>query len=316
MNDTTPLHVQALELQRLLKGASDNPILRPQIEERLEEIQSQLEQAQLESGTLLPLEPFPLPRAAIFLRGGGVEGSFGINADLAGNALLQYGKMFEEQALHDERESLRKQGKQRRPKGAASPGLLFVGTPRGSFGLEFVPQNVNDHAQLKVHAKSLENVATAIILIAESDGKQLAEVVDMIPPRVIPPLKLFFRTLATNHAELRIASSSSPSKSLKVEQLESAANRLEREVSEEINEVKGTFRGLTLDSGQFDIRDAAGEIISGVVSDEFSDDQLEALVALTNQDCVATLQITTVQSPGSPAAKRYVLLSARSTDHD
>lgn len=67
--------------------------------------QEELEAVKQEKGSLLPKESVVLPRAAIFLRGGGVQDSAGIRPSLAGEALIQYEKMFTEQAIHDEREA-------------------------------------------------------------------------------------------------------------------------------------------------------------------------------------------------------------------
>ena len=103
MNDETFLQVQAVELQRLLDKSADDPILKPQLRRRLDEVVRALQVTKQQPGTLLPKETPVLPRAAIFLRGGGVQDSEGIRPGLAGEALIQYEKMFTEQALHDER---------------------------------------------------------------------------------------------------------------------------------------------------------------------------------------------------------------------
>lgn len=136
MNKQTFLQIQTLELQHLLEAAGDDPILVPQLRERLEDAQTELEESRRQYGTLIPNEPVALPRAAIFLKGDGVLDSEGIRPALAGEAMIQYEKMFTEQAMHDERDAARKDGRHRRKRGTPKPSLLFTGTPRGSFGLE------------------------------------------------------------------------------------------------------------------------------------------------------------------------------------
>jgi hypothetical protein len=262
MSDQTFLQVQALELRQLLANAGDDPILAPQLRERLGEVEKKLEEARKEPGALLPNVPVELPRAAIFLRGGGVQGSLGIRAALAGEALIQYEKMFTEQALHDEREAARRAGRQRRQRGTPSPGLLLTGTPRGSFGLEFVPQPTEAGTLLDIHAGSLRNVADAVMRVAESTSDSLEATIAGIPPRVLPPLRMFLTTLVTYGAELRLAFPDLPARSLAPGQLKKASELLEREVKQEVIEVPGVFRGVTRESGVFDLKTQPGEVIT------------------------------------------------------
>ena len=107
-----------------------------------------------------------------------MEDFLGIHAALAGEALIQYERMFVEQALHDEREAARKAGRQRRRLGTAPPSLLLTGTPRGSFGLEFVAEPTEGGTLLNIHAQSLRNVAEALARVAESTSESLEATVD------------------------------------------------------------------------------------------------------------------------------------------
>jgi hypothetical protein len=309
MNNQTFLQIQAAELRRLLQGAGDDPIVAPQLRERLAEVERDLKAISTRQVTLLPKESVILPRAAIFLRGGGVQDSEGIRPILAGEALIQYEKMFIEQALHDEREAARKAGRQRRPRGASTPGLLFTGTPRGSFGLEFVPQATED-GYLEVHAQSLRNVADAIVLVAESDSKSLDETIKSIPSRVLQPLKQFMKTLSQYEAEVRLAFPDRPARSLSVENVRIAADRLEREVHQETVEISGVFRGVTRESGVFDLRTDLEDVITGTVADYLTEDDLERIDTLTNMRCKAKLQETTIRSVAGISSPSYVLLEA------
>ncbi len=102
MNDqTTFLKTQEIDLEHMLEEAKDDPVLAPQLEQRLRATRKTL-QAQAPDGTLFPPVIPEMPRAAIFFRGSAVEGSTGIRPALAGEALIHYEKMFVEQAMHDE----------------------------------------------------------------------------------------------------------------------------------------------------------------------------------------------------------------------
>jgi hypothetical protein len=312
-NNQTFLEVQAAELRRLLEQAESDPILAPQLQERLDEIKGKIEGAKWEPGSLLPKKAFFLPRAAIFLGGGGVNDSQGIRPTLAGEVLVQYEKMFTEQALHDEREAAKKLGRQRRPRGAPTPELLFTGTLYGSFGLEFSPHTKGDESLLEVHAQALVNVANALVLVAANQSEPLSEIVQKIPPRVLPPLKQFMNTLAQHGAEVRLAFPDGPSRSLSIDQVKNAAERLEKEIKQETVEIPGVFRGVTRESGIFDLKIDAGDVITGTVADNLTEEDLERIDLLTNSPCIATIQRTIVSQITGAEIPGYVLIDAKPT---
>lgn len=309
MNDLTFLKIQALELQRLLESVGDDPVAVPQLQERLADAERELRASQAQSENLFPRDIGELPRAALFLKGGGVQGSEGIRPGLAGEVLIQYEKMFIEQALHDEREAARKAGKQRRPREASYPGLLFTATHRGSFGLEFVPQTTEDGALLEIHASSLINVAEALERVAGNDAASLDEAIQPIPAPMLHPLKQFFKTLAQYDVELRLAFHDRPARSLTASQIQTAAVRLERDMTEETVEISGTFRGVTLESGHFDLKTESGEVITGTVADNLTEEDLERIDGLTNKRCQARLQKTMVRSLSGASRLTFVLLN-------
>jgi hypothetical protein len=311
VNDPTFLQTQVLELRRLLDRAGDDPMLAPQLRERLDVMERELEESRRVPGSLLPREPVNLARAAIFLRGGGVEDSLGIRAALAGEALIQYERMFIEQALHDEREAARQAGRQRRRRGTAAPGLLLTGTPRGSFGLEFVAQPTDGGTLLGIHAQSLRHVAEALTRVAGSTSESLEMTIASIPARVLPPLRNFLTALASHGAELRLAFPDLPARTPPAGQLQNASELLEREVKQEVIDILGVFCGVTRESGMFDLKTREGEVITGTVADELVEEDLERIDALTNQECVASLQKTTFRRVMGPATATYVLLDAR-----
>ena len=311
MNDQPFLQVQAIQLRQLLEDANDDLIIAPQLRERLNDVEAELRAAQPQQGSFLPPENAILPRAAIFLRGGGVQGSQGIRPSLAGEALIQYERMFTEQALHDERDAARTAGRHRRPRGAETPTLLFTGTPRGSFGLEFVPQTAGDESLRKVHAQSLHNVADAILRVAGAETSSLDDAIKSIPSRVLQPLKQFLRTLAQHRAELRLAFHDSPSQKLDADQIGKAADRLDRNVQQEAITVQGVFRGVTRESGIFDLLMSDNSVVTGVVVDDFTEEDLERIDLLTNQSCIAELQKTTVRTIVGAGTPTFVLIDAQ-----
>jgi hypothetical protein len=114
-----------------------------------------------------------------------------------------------------------------------------------------------------------------------------------------------------HEAELRLAFSDRPSQSLSAPELKAAADLLEREVEEHDVKVDGVFRGLTQDTGYFDVRAADGKLISGTASDELTEDDMERLSKLTNRRCVAEIHQTIMHKVEGPATTKYVLINAR-----
>ena len=311
MNDQTFRQIQTIELGELLEMAKDDPILAPQLKQRVDDAKRKLGDAERESGSLLPRANIPLPRAAIFLRGGGVQGSEGIRPSLAGEVLIQYEKMYTEQALHDERQAAREAGRERRPRGASKPGLFFTGTPRGSFGLEIVPEPPESCSLLSTHAKSLEHVADDVKRITEADATSIDEAIEQIPPGVLQPLKQFLKVIAQHGAELRLAFQDNPPRTFSVSQVNAASERLERDVEQGTVEFKGVFRGATLETVHFDLRVDEGEVITGYLDDSLNEDDVERIAELTHKRCVARLQATTIKRIGGQTVTKYVLLDAR-----
>ena len=314
MNKLSFLQIQAIKLRELLQNAADNPILSPQLQERLDDIEEEIKTIERTENVgqigLFSSDKPSLPRAAVFLRGGGVQGSEGIRPALAGESLIQYERMFIEQAMHDEREAARTVGRHRRPRGTPMPGLLFTGTPRGSFGLEFTPQQAGDEPTLKVHEQSLRNVANALVSVGNGDSASLESVVRQIPPRVLAPMKRFLKVLAQHGAELRLAFSDSQPVSLAIEKIKLASDLLERELQETEADINGTFRGVTRESGVFDLINESGVVITGTVADNLTEEDLERIDKLTNQSCVARIQQTIVSQVSGVAKSTYLLIDA------
>lgn len=309
MDNPQFLKKQRVEINRLIDAAGDDPFVRVQFTDRLDEIDAQLATLSRDADLpLIPSEGVTLPRTAFFLRGEGVVGTAGINPTLAGRALIQYEKMYVEQAKHDERAAARIDGLQRRPRGSAAPALMLTGTPRGSFGFEFCAAGEED-AITELHAQSLANVADALAAIG-SAGDDLESAIAHIPTAVVKPMRQFFKTLARNGAELRLAFPSGYSKRVSPLEIVDAASRLERDVRQNRVSIEGELRGVLLDSYKFDLRGNDGATITGTISDSLEDDDLTNLVGLIRQQCRFVLLETSVSKPGASAKKRFELLRA------
>jgi len=187
------------------------------------------------------------------------------------------------------------------------PALLLTGTPRGSFGLEFSPQLQEDHALLEVHRSSLKHIAEALLVAVESETADT--LTERIPAKVLQPLTRFFRTLANHKAELRLAMPGSRSRTISAEQAMSTVERLERTIDQQEVEKVGTFRGLTRESGYFDLVLEDGSVLTGTVADAFTEEDLDRIDSLTNKKCIASLQETQITKAGRTTSS-FILLDA------
>jgi hypothetical protein len=307
MTDQTFNTIQAIELRQLLAKTQNNPVLATQLRRRL----AAVEQAAAEDSQEGTFRATSIPRTAIFLRGGGVHESEGIRPNLAAEALIQYERMFIEQTLHYEREIAKEAGRSRRPKGSSTPGLLFTGTPRGSFGLEFVPLTPDDDALIPIQSQSLNTVSDSLTRITAIDPESTDDVIASIPSSVLKPMKLFMKALVKHGAELRLAFHDRDSVSFSPSQIAIAFDRLNQEVIEEQIVVPGTFRGITFHTGVFDLRTDSDDIISGSIAGELSENDMQRIHEFTNRPCQALLQKTTIQPVTGASRITYVLLDVR-----
>lgn len=301
--------IKVVELRHLLDEVGDDPVLGPQFREQLDEAE-----AELRKYPEPDQEAEPLPRAAMFLRRGGVqEDTHGVRPSLAAEVLTQYERMFAEQAIHIERDAAREAGRVRRPKGSVRPGLWFTGTPHGSFGLEFVPQTPEDPTAREVYRAALTIVTDALVGIASADDESADRALSSVASTVLKPMRLFLRSLASHGAELRVAISGQRSRSLSVEQLVKAAEQLDREVTQEEKVFDGRFRGVTLESGHFDFVTDNDDLITGDISEEVPPEFVESILKRTNQPARAMIVVTTVRPVTGPERVAYLLIKAE--DH-
>ena len=94
------------------------------------------------------------------------------------------------------------------------------------------------------------------------------------------------------------------------ERVAQAADRVAAvETKPESMELRGQFRGATLDTWRFDFRAAEGQSISGRLADEVTEDAAVAMNLFTNQECLGKFNRILVIARGVLPKERYELLS-------
>lgn len=246
--------------------------------------------------------------SSVFITGGGVRGSLGIRPRLAGEALVHFEKMYSEQVKADELVAVREVGRQRRSPNTPEPVLLFTNILRGSFGLEFTPAVPAEEGLRETHISALARVTDSLVLIASPDPSEVA--VEGIPPAVLHPMKMFVRALVRNGAELRLADATGREREIKTPQLAVALDRLDRQVKDDDVQITATLRGVTLQTGHFDLLTEEGDLITGVVGSEIPEHSLRQFHELTNKRCDVILRKRTIIYHSRPSDVEYFLLKA------
>lgn len=178
---------------------------------------------------------------------------------------------------------------------------------------------MNDTAFLQIQSIELQRLLDSVgddPILEPQLRERLAEVESARKEgRLFPEsnvvLRQFLKTLSQHGAELRLALPDAPSVAISAEEISGASERLEREVTQETIGIPGVFRGVTRESGVFDIRLSNGSVITGTVADDLTEDDLERIDELTNQQCIAELQKTTVNRITGVSTPSYVLLDAK-----
>jgi len=287
---------QVLEMDRLLELAGGDPLMGPSLRQRKAELERELQ--------ALPTSN-RLSRTVLFFSGQPVFGTRGIDAEFAAKVLDPFLAMVKTQYAATKHGSVGTRGPRR---DEAEAKLLLTGLPRGSFGLELSQPEQQDLFAGEHLSKVLVQLTGVIKSAGESD-EGFALAMGDASPRVLQRLKDFFKIVADNRADVRVVSGDLECK-LDRSQVAQAYERVSgTESSEDVVQMKGVFRGVTLDSGRFDFRTDADETIAGRIADDVSDDDLDAMPGLTNQQCVAKLRVTTITIRSGATRTLYELLS-------
>jgi len=157
-------------------------------------------------------------------------------------------------------------------------------------------------------ADTLVDLAKIVDAAKESDEK-FAATFSNPSPRLLQGLTSFLHIISEWGAGLRLLAGEAEA-TLTHAQATEAYDRVSGTTSETgIEELWGTFRGATLDSGRFDFRSQQGRIISGGISEEIPEEEVADINRLTNKQCLALFSVATLTTRSGVSRKRYELAS-------
>jgi hypothetical protein len=293
--------VQLQEMERLKQVTAGHPLMSHALSIREKEL---LEQAQS-----LPLGEKE-PRAVLFFTGEPVMGSLGIDAAFASRVMEPFQKMVAADYNH---RWLGRAGGRGIRQSESHSRLMLTGLPRGSFGLELTAIPNTDLFAEHELADSLYHITRVVDASVRSDEDFASELTET-SPKVVPSLKVFLEVIAKARAGLRLESGD-----LRSEMTPEQASRAFERVSETQNEdedvdITGTFKGVLLESWDFNFTAMDGEPIKGKIGQELSEDQvIEFNTRYFNQQCVASLLKTTVSFKNGRSRVTYQLQNINPT---
>jgi hypothetical protein len=276
------LKVQILETQRLQKLTAGHPLMSHALSVREQELSEQVR--------ALPLGKKE-PRAVLFFTGEPVTGCLGIDAAFAAGVMEPFQKMVAADFAY---RRLGRVGGRGGSQSESHSRMMLSGLPRASFGLELTAAANDDLFAKDELADSLSHVTRVVDASVRSDEDFASELTET-SPRVVQCLKLFLEVIAKGRAGLRLESGD-----LRTEMTPEQASRAFERVSEtqsdeETVSLTGTFKGVLLESWEFNFTKIDRESIKGKIGQELSEDQvIEFNTLYFNQRCIATLLKTTV----------------------
>lgn len=270
------------------------------LQQRLSQLENELSIANKEHRTFA--------ETVLYFGGAPVEGSIGVSAAFATEALSKYQDLitsvFASQKCNTK---LLETG----PLPCRQESTLHItGTPRGSFGFQL--KEISQQGQLVDSSLSIavEKATYLIQLAKETEQGAFQEAIAEENPRVLGFLKDFLKTLSTAKSSARIVTREHDVK-LDVDGVSSATTNIETtEVRTYSLDVQGIFHGARILSRDFDFLSDDGTTIRGRISQEIPDDLIHTMdLEYTGKRCVASLLVTEVQKKNSPIIKKKWVLS-------
>lgn len=257
------IKAQIIDTERMLELAANHPVMSQSFISKLRSLRRKLE----------TFNGHQVGATVKFLfSGSAVIGSLGIKSSFASKVLRPIQELVKTQTALVRFGAVGERGQAR---DSSISQLYLTSLPHGSFGLELSHMGSNDMFAEGDVKEGISQVVNLIEASASSDDAFEAAI-ENTPKRNIENLKVFLKHVSDENSFLNVDVGES-SLIMSSEEVKTAFHR----VSETVNDqeevfVIGTLRGILLDSSKFEIINAQGEQIHGIVNPDISDDQLIA----------------------------------------
>lgn len=273
------IKAQIIETERMLEMVSNHTLMATSLREKLNSLRLQL--------NTLPQEVFE-PKIELLFSGNAVSGSMGIKSSFVSKTIKPFQEMIKTQAALQRFGNVAKRGQ---AKHAPNTELYLTALPTGSFGVELTQLNQNDLFDEEEVAKAMKDVMKLIENASTSD-EVFEAAIENVPKRSLTNLKKFLKEVADEKSIIKMECGEMGVEISK-EKVQEAYDRVS-EVIDENGEtfVTAVFKGILLDSGKFEIQTEEGDIISGSVNEDLSENDLIAYdQTFLNRTCRVHLQV-------------------------
>lgn len=289
------IKAQIVDTERLLAVVGGHPFMSVGLEEKLSELRLELNRLPADSAE---------PRIKLLFSGGAVVGSLGIKSNFVSKTVTPFQEMVKTQFAFVRFGSVGKRGQ---AKNAHNTELYLTSLPTGSFGVELSQLKGNDlFAEMDV-ATAIKQVI-GLVVDASSSDEIFEQSLAKVPSRNLTNLKRFLHEIMMENSMLKMESGGVGIE-ITNEQIKQAYERVASASNEESDlVVKGTLRGLLLDSERFEFQDELGVKFSGSISSEIGEDQLTQYKGLINEECTVHLLLTVTRFKTGNDKTEYELL--------
>jgi hypothetical protein len=244
--------------------AEDDFLTRMSLEERRDELQSELGEVQEDER--------PVAAAALFFGGNPVVGCQGIESEFGGKAISTFQDLVAKQFALDSG----RLGQRGVVQNKAATRLHVTNIVRGSFG--FLLEDLDAQVSMieSSLSESVDHVSKLMAAFGEVDEEQFEEAVENVDERVLATTRDFFSLMQTDGATFRLVVGDSD-RSFNSASIERAASRAASTDVEDVDdEILGNFAGALPDGHLFEMRvlDARG-VIRGKVDASIPPNSLE-----------------------------------------
>lgn len=289
------INIQLLENQKLEGLTAGHPLMAAAWRKRKDELQTKL--------SALPLGKHEA-RAVLLFSGNPVVGSIGIDANFAGKVLIPFQSMVMADYANRWHGKVGKRGPRT---GENESRLLLTALPHGSFGLELTKAESAELFEEEQLADSLAHLTRLVGSATKSDADFASEL-DGAAPRVLQNLRDFLEPISKGGAGFQLESGDARLSVTPTQAQEAYQRVADTLTRDETLLMEGKFGGALLNSWRFDFNDADGYKISGVLDDNITQEQVEAMASnFINKRCVAKITKTTVTFKNGVTRTTYTL---------
>lgn len=294
------IQVQLLDTLRMLKLVGDHPVMAPSLQQKANDLQTQLDE--------IPLNQKE-SKVMLLFSGKPVLGSLGIDVLFTGKVLLPFQNMVKTDFAQ---RTNGKVGNKGQAKNLKESQLFITSLPRGSFGIELTKlQNHTLFDDLDL-SDTLVHITNLVSAAAKSD-EDFAVAIEEISARTITSLSDFLEVIANEEAGITIESGGIRCQ-LSVEEARIAFDRVSVTKTDDSSiEFEGVLRGATLDSWRFDFTTTQGAKISGRIGEDLSEDEVKLFLAsYLDVICNATFELSTLVFKNGRTKRNYQLVDIKS----